>query len=207
MEKIEKSVAIVAKVLGIIVFIAAAAFLAASLLLTCANDSDEAKKYALLCLLVSYMFILFGIVLYKYCVEDEINCKFATINFCSFFLFCQFIPLIFVTGGLFVANTEKFQNYTHVIIIICAAIQCIVTYIWFKSKLGQNTERKDSELLKLDLYSTVAILFLTIIWVLYDIVSIKFAFALMLGTFMVLQVMIKRKSIILAENEENKIGK
>ena len=50
--------------------------------------------------------------------------------------------------------------------------------------------------MKLDLYSTVALLLFTIIWVLFDIDEIKYGFAVIMAEFMVIQILIKHAQII-----------
>ncbi len=49
--------------------------------------------------------------------------------------------------------------------------------------------------MKLDFYSTLAILLLTNVWVVYDILSIKIGFAIIMGEFLLVQMIIKKEQI------------
>ena len=87
-----------------------------------------------------------------------------------FFNIC-FIPTVFKSYGI-------------------AEIICLV--IWFGNHLWMKREKLNSkDCMKLDLYSTIAIVALTFVWVIYDISSFKLFFGIILVVFMLVQVKIK----------------
>ena len=71
--------------------------------------------------------------------------------------------------------------------------QCLCLALWFGFHLWPRRNRiiSSKTCKKLDLYSTIAVVVLTFIWVVYDISYIKIYFAIILVEFMFVQVRIK----------------
>ncbi len=83
-------------------------------------------------------------------------------------------------------------------------MQVVAIFGWFFYVLFVVGTEDNVTLMKLDYYSTFAILPLTIIWVVYKVDYYSVGFALILGTFMIIQLIIKHKQITLAEKEKSK---
>ena len=116
--------------------------------------------------------------------------KFKDVSFYSFFEFVLFIPfLLWVV--MYVPNLFNWFGLKEDVIRVCVIFsQIIVILVWFGPKL---TKKKwiVEDLMKLDLYSTMAIFPLTIIWVLYKISPIAWGFAFVMGEFLVIQMVVK----------------
>ena len=74
---------------------------------------------------------------------------------------------------------------------------------WTRRKLKKQPEIKESELLQIDIISTIAILPLTIVWILYKIDLIVWEFSLLMGEFLFIQIAIK-SSLVKRKKEDEK---
>ncbi|WP_027207511.1 hypothetical protein [Butyrivibrio fibrisolvens] len=129
---------------------------------------------------------------------------FKSVSAQSFCTFVLFLPLAIL------AIMSMFSRYSIVswggsnvnipvelIFHIYGILQCLCLALWFGFHLWPRWDEKLSEkkCIKLDLYSTIAVVILTFMWVVYDISFIKIYFAIILVEFMMVQVSIKMSQL------------
>lgn len=188
MGKVTKIISGLTGFLGVLVF---------SLSIWQASQPDSLNN-GLLLLLLAYFIGLIAIAVYTANLPST-GSKFSEISLLSFFTFCLFIPFAFFTVVLTLhSNTGLLSK--ELAQILCWSIQALCIGIWFFPKLRKLSKQKSDtnkevSLMKLDYYSTLAILLLTIVWVVYDILSIKIGFAIIMGEFLLVQMIIKREQI------------
>ena len=125
---------------------------------------------------------------------------FSKISFSSFLMNALFYWVFFMFAVMKYINISFF-DFNGIWRFYWISLAVTIA-IWFGEKLlNKNRKLNEAELMKLDLYSTVAILLFTIIWVLFDITEIKYGFAVIMAEFMVIQILIKRAQIIYKEQE------
>ncbi len=126
---------------------------------------------------------------------------FSEVSFPSMVIFCLEIPTIISLLIIWISKIfANFSPQTNGAILVITHI--IAISIWHIHKLWFKKLR-ESDLMKIDFYSTCAILPLTIIWILYKIDPIEYSFSIFMGMFMVIQLIIKYKQIRGKEKEES----
>lgn len=151
------------------------------------------EEGALSCLLNALMCCVGGI-LFLALARKKGDIPFSTISFLSFvenalFFWVVFMFAVPVYFDINLFDLNKIWSFYWISLAVAIAI-------WFGEKLLRIKELNEAELMKLDLYSTVALLLFTIIWVLFDIDEIKYGFAVIMAEFMVIQILIKHAQII-----------
>lgn len=149
-------------------------------------------------LFFSYFIMLFAIALYTDALPIKVP-PFKDISLYSFYTYGLFIPFSIITAILTI-RLNFITIPTFFVQLACWGIQAFFIAIWFFPKLKQlikqeASKERDVSMMKLDYYSTFAILLLTIVWVVYDIMSIKIGFAIVMGEFLLVQMLIKKKQI------------
>ncbi len=187
MNKVTKIISGIVGCVGVIVF----------LLSVWQESQPNSSNDGLLLLLIAYFVVLVAIALYT-SVLPNTGSKFTEISLLSFFTFCLFIPFALFTAIFYISNAGLLSKETAQ--ILCWFIQALCIAIWFFPKLSKLNKQKcdktqEVSLMKLDYYSTLAILLLTIVWVVYDILSIKIGFAIIMGEFLLVQMIIKKEQI------------
>lgn len=190
--------------LTIYFFLMGVLFLVLSLVYERADGTTDDKKGIVL-LLVAYFMFLLGFVYSEY-INHEENKKFKDISMAGFVNWCLFYP---TSLGMLILVINYFVNFTSFEIIVMAIfiLQFVIIAIWHIAKLRNTNLQylKESDLLKMDFYSTFAILFLTLIWVLYDVNKIILVFAIAMLEFLLIQLKIKHiiiKNKIKEESEK-----
>lgn len=136
-----------------------------------------------------------GGILFLALARKKGEIPFSTISFLSFvenalFFWVIFMFAVSVYFDINLFDLNKIWSFYWISLAVAIAI-------WFGEKFLNNKKKlNEAELMKLDLYSTVALLLFTIIWVLFDIDEIKYGFAVIMAEFMVIQILIKHAQII-----------
>ncbi len=164
-------------------------------------DEVKNEKYSIILLLAFYLVLL---VLYVFCKSDKAGYKlrFKEISSNSFIIYCLFYPgagvlLLFLLAKLIGWPSDDFIRY----IIFVPHIFMIA--LWTGLKLKNHSELKESQLMKIDIISTGAVCLLTIVWILYKIEFIIWEFSLIMGEFLVIQMVIKNILVKRREKEED----
>ena len=160
--------------------------------------------------------------------NQKYNIDFETVSFSNFHFFVIYCPVLltlyiliitleFILYGyyflLFLGISEDLiitlknrilsNDIIGMILWIWLLCQIIYLVVWIAPKLYDKEQYKELDLMKLDFCSTVAILPLTIIWVIYSIETVKAGFAIIMGAFMIIQLWIKYDMIILKEDADS----
>lgn len=155
------------------------------------------KDGALVIAFLGYILIVFGLGLFY---DEGHFFQFRNISLQSFLTHVLVIPL----GVLaIIAGIDLYLEFFHNTaieggaFIIYGIAQSICLGVWFGYHLLPKNETTISQVnyLKLDLYSTIAVVVLTFVWVIYDITDIKVFFGVVLVEFMLVQVRIKTLQI------------
>lgn len=151
------------------------------------------EEGSLSCLFNALMCCVGGI-LFLALARKKGDIPFSTISFLSFvenalFFWVVFMFAVPVHFDIHLFDLNKIWSFYWISLAVTIAI-------WFGEKLLRIKKLNEAELMKLDLYSTVALLLFTIIWVLFDIDEIKYGFAVIMAEFMVIQILIKHAQII-----------
>jgi hypothetical protein len=155
---------------------------------------DEINIRALFFLACAYLAIVGAVGIFK-CSGLHFVKDITHISYNSFYAFCLLFPSIIIMAFTGLVNLDMPKD---MIVYICWGIQLIFITGWFAFylyKLNKTDKVSDSDYMKLDYYSTIAILPLTMVWVIYDIGYIKIGFAILLGEFMAIQLFIKNALI------------
>ncbi len=115
------------------------------------------------------------------------------ITISSFYTFCFFFPFALIFGIIYFCKWQSVPTF--ISSIVCWVIQVVFIFLWFFPKIKKGTALKESELMKLDYYSTLVIIALTLVWIIYKIDSIKLGFAAIMTEFLIIQAFIKHASI------------
>ncbi|MBP3199621.1 MAG: hypothetical protein J6N21_21845 [Butyrivibrio sp.] len=159
------------------------------------KDSNDMNGLFLLA--IAYFFILLTIGFYANPISSKSD-DWKSISLFSFYFYSLFIPAVII--AVIYGFLQKHVPNA-VILTIGWVIQCVFVGIWFFPKLKRN-KTKEKDLMRLDYYSTIAILVLTIIWVIYDILNIKLGFAITMGEFLIIQIYVKKSLIELKQDDE-----
>ena len=146
----------------------------------------------------------------------------STISFAGFFCWTMYVPIWsvityswiqIINDGIIwtiyqrniLENIEQFlvQIKTELLWWYLIA-QTIAIIGWFSHKLLIQKVEDTISLMKLDFYSTIAIFPLTIIWVIYKLDDFRLGFAIILGTFMFIQILIKVTQLYCTENKRQR---
>ncbi|WP_027218295.1 hypothetical protein [Butyrivibrio fibrisolvens] len=155
------------------------------------NNVDENKTVSLGFLFIGYVCIVASIFLFI-SQKTDLKFNFKSISFESFHVFALFIPLSIMVVLALIWNFTKIISPI-LVLKIYGFSQCLFIALWFGQKLWMHKNKKlDQEnYLVLDWCSTIPVVFLTFVWVIYDISYIKGFFACVLVEFMVVQVFVK----------------
>lgn len=155
------------------------------------------ESLAIFLLVVFYYLLLLVYVFWK---SDDVSLKwrFKEVSLSSFVINCLFYPACFMIL-LFVlsVSVEWLEwNYIRGFVLL---LHVFIIALWTVLKLKKLSKLNESDLMKIDIISTLAILPLTIVWILYDTKIIIWEFSVMMGEFLVIQLVIK---IILMKRKE-----
>lgn len=183
---------------GIIVFIASVYYASVPSKSDMPEATEVTTNSGLGWLFLSYLLVLAAIAIYTESVSIK-DFYFNNISLYSFYLFSLLLPIAFISAILSILNGLGIA-LNFIAQVIFWLIQAFFIAIWFFPKLYQlnrqeASKERDVSMMKLDYYSTFAILLLTIVWVVYDIMSIKIGFATVMGEFLLVQMLIKKKQI------------
>ena len=147
-----------------------------------------------LSILLNALMCCVGGILFLALARKKGDIPFSTISFLSFvenalFSWTLFMFAVPVRFDINLLDLNKMWSFYWISLAVAIAI-------WFGEKLLRIKKLNEAELMKLDLYSTVALLLFTIIWVLFDINDVKYGFAVIMAEFMVIQILIKHAQII-----------
>ena len=180
--------------------------------------SDELKGISLA--IVVYFLIVIAIFFLIAPFDCE-RYKFSNISLFGFYLYNFFVPTIvlviymaaynkwgglpldfLITLALSKINSDIIDFSTRNIVLFrCLYTQIVFILLWFLPKLKDENNYEDYKLMRLDYYSTLAIIPLTFIWVIYDLEDVKYGFAIILTVFMIMQALIKRAQMRCVEND------
>lgn len=155
------------------------------------NNVDENKTLSLAYLFFGYVCIVASIFLFIN-HKTDLKFNFKSISFESFHVFALGIPLLIMVALAIIWNFTKIIS-SILVFKIYGFSQCLFIALWFGQKLWMHKNKKlDQEnYFVLDWCSTIPVVFLTFVWVIYDISYIKGFFALVLVEFMAVQVSVK----------------
>lgn len=156
-----------------------------------------------------YAFIIYATLFIK-ASDENLNYKFTDITTFGFYFWVLLVPIIIIGiityiyikhgDAVFAVPAQAMsiigvQSNSEAFLFICSIIQAIFIIIWFMPKINDK-DTDEHMLMKLDYLSTVAIIPLTAVWVIYNLDNVKYGFALILCVFMMIQVSIKRAIFI-----------
>ena len=163
-------------------------------------SSDE-PNIVLYYLFLTYCSLLISIGLFD---SKILNNKWfpKEITISSFYTFCFFLPFALIFGIIYICKWKSiptFFPYT-----ACWIVQIVCIFLWYFPKIKKDATLKESELMKLDYYSTLVIIALTLVWIIYKIDSIKLGFAAIMTEFLIFQAYIKYALIKKKSEQEYK---
>lgn len=161
--------------------------------------SDTEHSFAYFSL--AYFIIILGVAIFMLPINSHVS-GYSEISRNGFFINAIF-PFGLLFSFILKINTYISLFETDDIGNICLISQAIIIGIWFAQKAITKKTWQEIELMRLDLYSTISMTPLTLIWVIFDIRTIKFGFALILGEFLIIQFMIKLALIKIKEQTNN----
>ncbi len=148
-------------------------------------DSHE----SLLFLVIAYYSLVFAIAVIDTTVYGNKR-GFKDLSMPSFYLFTLFLPGA-IDIIILCILAKIISMPLGLVSIICWASHILMLGVWFIPKLKSLRKLKDSDIMKLDFYSSLVLIPLTVVWVIYRIESFKFGFAVMMFELMVIQAFIK----------------
>ncbi len=152
----------------------------------------------LLFLVGAYVLFLVAGALFSAGVNSKKN-KFGDVSWNSFFVYGLFLPFGFWAGIYMIY--QHFGSFSSEIMLkLIYVVQIITIAAWFGDKLFLKKYHEEKNLMKLDMYSTIVVGILTIVWVLYKIDEIKYFFATILGEFLAIQIIVKHYLIQLTSD-------
>ncbi|RKM56740.1 hypothetical protein D6856_14685 [Butyrivibrio sp. XB500-5] len=174
-----------------------------SILVIAVIHSDEV--YSLKMFFLGYMFALIGAGI---CVILSSNCSSTTYSVISGkgFFICALFPFAVITAVLLIPDSDfsSLNSKTGNTWLIAHAL---LTGAWFIQKIIIKIKEKKTwqeiELMRIDLYSTVSMVPLTLIWVIFKLDVVEVGFATLLGEFLIIQFLVKIALIKLKERSEN----
>lgn len=158
------------------------------------------KEQELVLFLLAYILFL-GAVAVFVSPEKQSGTTYKDVNLLNFYFFCMLAPIAIITVvyNALLALTAPYG----VVVVICWIIQLGFILAWFVYNIVKHENSDEDALAKLDFFSTIAIIPLTVVWVLYDISKIKVGFAFFLGEFMIIQALIKGVQIKKKDSSSN----
>lgn len=169
------------------------------------KDGDaivDNESTAIVCLYAFYYVVLAAFLFWK-SDEKKNKWKFAEISLCSFVLNCLVVPDLGFLLLFFLGKIVDKTCFWILIRVVNLLAHIILIEEWTRRKLKKQPEIKESELLQIDIISTIAILPLTIVWILYKIDLIVWEFSLLMGEFLFIQIAIK-SSLVKRKKEDEK---
>ena len=162
-------------------------------------DIDDNKQG----LIWLFVFYFLSLIAYALFISDDTSYKwgFSDVSLCSFIVNCLFLPFGFFAIILSIWSLIGIPPM-HCFRIIIFGTHVIIIAIWHFTKLKNNDKLKESDLMKIDEIASFAILPLTIVWVLYNIKYIIWGFAIIMGEFLIIQLVVKYILIKRKEKEE-----
>lgn len=182
------------KIFGIVFFLFGVAVLIDAIV---RSDSEHSFEK----LSVAYFVIIFGLAVFMLNIDGPVS-NYSDISGKGF-ITCAILPF-----GLFFSFILKINTYVSLfepidIGNIWLISQAITTGVWFAHKVITKKTWQEVELMKLDLYITVSMVPLTLVWVIFKIDTVKLGFAIILGEFLIIQFMIKMTQIKSKEQKDN----
>ncbi len=187
-------IAVLGKIIGLIVVLFGIYIIIHAVLY---SDTEHSFAYFSL----AYFIIILGLSIFMLSINSNVS-GYSEISRNGFFINAIF-PFGLLFSFILKINTYISLFETDDIGNICLISQAIIIGIWFAQKAIKKKTWQEIELMRLDLYSTISMIPLTLIWVIFDIRTIKIGFALILGEFLIIQFMIKLAQIKIKEQDNN----